>query len=200
MLIKWTPLYSLLKFFSMPHPVNPMNTVDLDSCWCAGYILLGKAENKQDKHNRLTEAVSFVFPFQLLNVQMWIDKSMRTCMGTLRHCVQPPGVCFTVLGIRLPSLLWMWSRAALPLTRIPIPVCAHIQSGDIKVGMWGAWVAQSVKRLPSARVMILQSVTSSPTLGFALTVQSLLGILSSSLSAPPPLFFLSLSLSLSLSE
>ena len=33
----------------------------------------------------------------------------------------------------------------------------------------GAWVAQSVKRLTSAQVMISQSVSSSPTLGSVLT-------------------------------
>ena len=37
----------------------------------------------------------------------------------------------------------------------------------------GAWVAQSVKRLASAQVMISQSVSSSPTSGFVLTAQSL---------------------------
>ena len=48
----------------------------------------------------------------------------------------------------------------------------------------GAWVAQSVERL-SAPVMISQFLTSSPTLGSALTVQSLLGILSLSLCPSP---------------
>ena len=37
----------------------------------------------------------------------------------------------------------------------------------------GAWVAQSVKRLTSAQVMISQFVSSSPTLGSVLTAQSL---------------------------
>ena len=37
----------------------------------------------------------------------------------------------------------------------------------------GAWVAQSVKRLTSAWVMISQSVSSSPALGSVLTAQSL---------------------------
>ena len=54
----------------------------------------------------------------------------------------------------------------------------------------GAWVAQSVKRLTSAQVMISQSVSSSPTLGSVLTTQSLEPVsdsVSPSLSAPPPL-------------
>ena len=38
---------------------------------------------------------------------------------------------------------------------------------------WGSWVAQSVKGLTSARVMILQFVSSSPVSGSALTAQSL---------------------------
>ena len=40
-------------------------------------------------------------------------------------------------------------------------------------GMWGAWVAQSVKRPTSAQVMISQSVSSNPTSGSVLTAQSL---------------------------
>ena len=43
----------------------------------------------------------------------------------------------------------------------------------IKEAPWGAWVAQSVKRLTSAQVMILWSVSSSPALGSVLTAQSL---------------------------
>ena len=47
----------------------------------------------------------------------------------------------------------------------------------------GAWVAQLVKlSLVSAQVMISRFVGSSPMLGFELTVQSLLGILSLSVS------------------
>ena len=64
----------------------------------------------------------------------------------------------------------------------------------------GAWVAQSVKRLTSAQVMISQSVSSSPTSGPVLTAQNLepaSDSVSPSLSAPPPLI-LCLSLSLSL--
>ena len=55
---------------------------------------------------------------------------------------------------------------------------------------WVAWVAQSVKRLTSAQVMILWFVSSSPTLGSVLTAQSLEPASDSvtpSLSAPPPL-------------
>ena len=60
----------------------------------------------------------------------------------------------------------------------------------------GAWVAQSVKRLTSAQVMISWSVGSSPVSGSVLTAQRLepaSGSVSPSLSAPPPL---SLSVSL----
>ena len=39
--------------------------------------------------------------------------------------------------------------------------------------MWGAWVAQSVKRLTSAQIMISQLMSSSPTLGSVRTAQSL---------------------------
>ena len=55
----------------------------------------------------------------------------------------------------------------------------------------GTWVAQSVKRPTLAQVTISQLVSSSPTLGSVLIVQSLLRTLSPSLclslSAPPPL-------------
>ena len=49
-----------------------------------------------------------------------------------------------------------------------------------------AWVAQSVKHLTWAQVMISQFVNSSPLSGSVLTAQSLLGILCLPLSAPPP--------------
>ena len=61
-------------------------------------------------------------------------------------------------------------------------------------------MAQSVKRLTSAQVMISQSVSSSPVLGAVLTAQSLKppsDSVSPSLSALPPLaLYLCLSLSL----
>ena len=42
---------------------------------------------------------------------------------------------------------------------------------------WGAWVAQSVKRLTSARVLISRFVSSSPVSGSVLSAQGLLRIL-----------------------
>ena len=39
--------------------------------------------------------------------------------------------------------------------------------------MWGVWVAQSVKHLTWAQVMILWSMSLSPTLGSVLTAQNL---------------------------
>ena len=58
------------------------------------------------------------------------------------------------------------------------------------IRVWGAWVAQLVKRPTSAQVMISWFVTSSPELGSVLTAQSLepaLDSVSPSLCAPPPL-------------
>ena len=55
---------------------------------------------------------------------------------------------------------------------------------------WGTQVAQSVKRLSVAQVMILRSMSSSPLLGSMLTAQGLEPAsesVSPSLSAPPPL-------------
>ena len=54
--------------------------------------------------------------------------------------------------------------------------------------LWGAWVAESVKRPTSAQVMISRFVSLSPASGSVLTVQSLepaLDSVSPSLSAPP---------------
>ena len=62
---------------------------------------------------------------------------------------------------------------------------------------WVAWVAQSVKCLTSAQVMISWFVSSSPMLGSVLTARSLepaLYSVSPSLSAPP-LLVLCLSIS-----
>ena len=61
----------------------------------------------------------------------------------------------------------------------------------------GTWVARSVKYPTLAQVMILWSVSSSPTLGSVLTAWSQLRILRLSLSAP---LLLTLCLSLSLSK
>ena len=65
-------------------------------------------------------------------------------------------------------------------------------SPSLKVSVRGAWVAQSVKRPNSARVMIPWFVGSSPASGSVLTAQSLEPALDSvcvSLSAPLPLVF-----------
>ena len=66
-----------------------------------------------------------------------------------------------------------------------------------EVKNWGAWVAQSVKHLTFAQVMISQLVSSSLASGPVLTARSLepaLDSVSPSLSAPLPPFALCLSL------
>ena len=82
----------------------------------------------------------------------------------------------------------------------------HLEAKSLKVttskttGFQGAWVAQSVEHLTLAQVMISRSVSSSPVPGCVLTTQSLepaSDSVSSSLSAPPHLHSVSLSLSLS---
>ena len=68
----------------------------------------------------------------------------------------------------------------------------------LKGHLWGAWVAQSVKRPTSVQVMISWFVGLSPSSGSVLTSQSLepaSGSVSPSLSAPP-LLVICLSLSL----
>ena len=84
------------------------------------------------------------------------------------------------------------------LSKIPLfpPVC-QISISNFENYLWGAWVAQSVKRPTSARVTISRSVSSSPAPGSGLTAQSLepaSDSVSPSLSAPTP-FMLCLSLS-----
>ena len=55
-------------------------------------------------------------------------------------------------------------------------------------GLWGFWVAQLVKRLTLAQVMISQFVSSNPTLGSVVTAQSLEPASDSlALSVPLPL-------------
>ena len=57
----------------------------------------------------------------------------------------------------------------------------------IKIKTWGTWVAQSVKRLTSAQVMISLSVSLSPASGSVLTARSLEPALDSvSISLPLP--------------
>ena len=90
----------------------------------------------------------------------------------------------------------------MPLTHLAHPPCHNPSSNPVyslylKVS-WDTWVAQSVKHLTSAQVMISSwSMSSSPASGSVLTVQSLepaSDSVSPSLSAPPP-FMLCLSLS-----
>ena len=69
-----------------------------------------------------------------------------------------------------------------------------------KAPLWGTWVAQLVKRLTLAQVMISQFVGLSPASGSVLTAQSLepaSDSLSLSLSALPQIVSVSVSLSLS---
>ena len=69
---------------------------------------------------------------------------------------------------------------------------------DVKNNKYGgAWMAQSVKRLTSAQVMISQSVSLSPTSGSVLTAQSLEPAAD---SVSPSLSFPSLACALSLSQ
>ena len=62
----------------------------------------------------------------------------------------------------------------------------------LKIQLWGAWVAQSVKHPTSAQVLISRFMSSSPTSGSVLTTWSLLRILCLPLSlCPSPAYALS---------
>ena len=76
------------------------------------------------------------------------------------------------------------------LGRLTLPICVSVVylASSQREGFRGGWVAQLVKRLTSAQVMISQFVGSSPTLSSVLTAQSLepaSDSVSPSLSAPP---------------
>ena len=66
--------------------------------------------------------------------------------------------------------------------------------------MWGVWVAQSVKCLTSAQVMISHSVSLSPASGCVLTAQSLEPASDSVSPSPFALPLLTLCFSLSFSK
>ena len=75
--------------------------------------------------------------------------------------------------------------------------CASSGARLLRFQSSGHWVAQLVRHLTSAQVMILQSVSSSPVSGSVLTAQSLepaSDSVSPSLS-PPPVLMLARSLS-----
>ena len=93
-----------------------------------------------------------------------------------------------------------WSRQTIPDwngRKVVRGSLANESRGVLK--KWhprGAGVAQSVKRPTSAQVTISRSVSSSPASGSVLTAQSLEPVsdsVSPSLSAPPPVHVLSLS-------
>ena len=75
---------------------------------------------------------------------------------------------------------------------LPLLSLIKLQSKFISLS---AWVTQPVKRPTAAQIMISWFMSSSPTSGSALTVQSLLGILSPPLSLPLPTHTRTLSLS-----
>ena len=88
--------------------------------------------------------------------------------------------------LKLPTGQWTYLLAfALPLN-----IYTHISRNICSI--WGAWVAQLIRRLTSAQVMTSRFVSLSPASGSVLTAQSLepaSDSVSRSLSAPPLLMF-----------
>ena len=100
------------------------------------------------------------------------------------------------LGIIITSSWWTLSLWSVPLYLVTFFFLVKVY---FVLGCLGDSSQLSAALLISARVMISWFVRSSPTTGSVLTVQSLLGILSPSISAPL-LLVLAPSLSLSLSK
>ena len=100
------------------------------------------------------------------------------------------------MGMRLFSAFHVFFKKYLPIPRL------QIYSSMFKILTFrGTWVAQSVKHLILAQVVISQSVGLNPSLGSVLTAQSPEPALDSvfpSLSLPLALLVCALSLSLSL--
>lgn len=89
----------------------------------------------------LIEEMILVFPFQLLNLQIWVCKGIEIHLwgNSKGQCVQPQACTAQFWGIRAPNLVWMGASSAVLCTYIPIPiplpvpVQVHIHLGDIKV-------------------------------------------------------------------
>ena len=118
---------------------------------------------------------------------------------TLKQIIPPTGSIWVTHTPYHVSQLTFWLHpSALPFFHLWInrlcsstcPLVPHPSQLLTNITPWDAWVAQSVKPLTSAQVMIWQFVSSSPTSGFVLTAQRLeppLDSVSPSLSAPPQL-------------
>ena len=112
--------------------------------------------------------------------------------GWVAQSVRPPTSVQVSSSPTSGSLLSAQSLLrTLCLSLCPSPVHSHSLSCSLsKINIkkkkdWGTWVAQSVKHLTSAQVMISRFVSSSPTSGSALTAQSLEPALDSVSRTPP---------------
>ena len=115
----------------------------------------------------------------------------------LLHWLNPDGH----IPIQILPLMWTGPRTTQSVVMYVLTTHSNVVAMlHCRRSFWGAWVAQSVKRLTLAQVTISRSMSWSPALGSALTAQSLEPASDSvspslSLSAPPRLV-LALSLSL----
>ena len=121
----------------------------------------------------------------------WLD-SPGTWMEVLWSplCFKNPQTTLNRTQLQIP-------RSPNPKTREVSGTREYLRWGRIKQAR-GAWVAQSVKCPTSAQVMILWFTSSSPASGSVLTARSLESAsdsVSPSLSDPPPIHVLSLSVS-----
>ena len=124
--------------------------------------------------------LSFRLPLRSWSHGLWVRAPCPLCADS-----SEPGACFGFCvslslcpsPIRALSLsaFQKWIKWKSPVVKI-----------TLKNSLRGAWVAQSVERPTSARVMISRFVSSSPVSGSGLMAWSLLPILCLPLSLPLP--------------
>ena len=143
-----------------------------------------KSRLPREKHTDMAQSVKPPTSAQVMISQFVGSNSASGSVPTVRS-LEPVSDSVSP-SLSAPPLLMLC--LSLSLSKI------NIKKGHLR----GAWVAQWVKRPTSAQVTISRSVSSSPASGSVLTAQSLEPVsdsVSPSLSAPPPLHALSLSVS-----
>ena len=107
---------------------------------------------------------------------------MQTTVTPSYHLIPTGMVTIKSLKVSVGEDVGNWHPGALFAGNGNVATKGNSRVIPQKIKNRGVWVAQLVKLLTSAQVMISRFMSSSPESGSVLTVQSLLGILSLSLS------------------